>query len=276
MGAKKFIFEVRDLWPLTPINLMGYSKNNFVIRIIDWFETYAYRKADAIVSLLQEAEKYINFKSRDSSKFFYIPNGIDSNLIQNRLEIKREDLNIPTDHLIIGYAGTIGFANAMDSFFELIAESEDLRSKVFFVIIGDGYLKNQYQANVSSCNNVLFLPKVKKTEIGSYIDLFDVCFIAWHDSPLYNYGVSANKYFDYMAGAKPILAAQSGINDPVIKAKNGVIVKNTKKEIYYGVKQFLEMNDSKRRELGKRGFDYLLENHVYSKLGAEYIRIINK
>ena len=43
---------------------------------------------------------------------------------------------------------------------------------------------------------------------------------------LYRYGVSAQKYYDYMATGTPILSAQNGINDPVRQSGCGIIVKN--------------------------------------------------
>ena len=58
--ADKFIYEIRDLWPLTPILLMGFSKWNPLILYIAWLEKLGYRKSQEIVSLLDGSERYIN------------------------------------------------------------------------------------------------------------------------------------------------------------------------------------------------------------------------
>ena len=97
------MIEIRDLWPLTPIHLKGYSTKHPLVKIVGWFEKFAYQKSDAIVSLLPNAHTYINPISKDASKFNWIPNGIDERLLKSEeitIEISQE---IPKNKFIIGY-----------------------------------------------------------------------------------------------------------------------------------------------------------------------------
>jgi len=61
--AKKWqavhIYEVHDLWPLSPIELGGYSRYNPVIIATQYAEDKAYTNADAVVSLLPLAKEYM-------------------------------------------------------------------------------------------------------------------------------------------------------------------------------------------------------------------------
>jgi hypothetical protein len=60
-------------------------------------EKFGYRKADGIVSLLPNAAVYIDGISKDPSKFHWIPNGIDTNLLEKKIfqwNIKRKFLSI--------------------------------------------------------------------------------------------------------------------------------------------------------------------------------------
>ena len=275
LGAEKFIFEVRDLWPLTPIMLMGYSPKHLFIRFIAWIEKFAYRKSDAIVSALNGAEVYINKISKDPEKYNHIPNGFDEKLLQKKSQKPILSNQIPAGKIVIGYAGTIGFANALGPLFKAIQKLDDLKEKVFFVILGDGYLKADYQQQVSNCKNILFIPKVPKEEVQSYIDSFDICFISWHKSELYTYGVSANKYFDYMAAGKPILVAQRKIIDPVLLSGCGLIVENDETAIIDGVHQLLNLSESERSEMGQKGKEYALKHHSYELLSKKYLQILN-
>lgn len=276
LGAKKFVFEVRDLWPLTPIKLMGYSPKHPFIRLIAWFEKYAYRNADEIVSLLNGSEKYINQLSGNPDKFNLVPNGIHQDLLLDRYKGEANDLKLPSNKLVVGYAGTVGFANALEEFFDMIEKHPELQDQVEFVILGDGYKKPEFQNQVGHLPHVSFIPKVKKDMVRSYINQFDVCFISWHPSELYQYGVSANKYFDFMAAAKPVLSANNGIQDPIALSEAGLCTDNKCHEILAALQKFLDMNSTVRIQMGNKGLQYIKENSTYQLLSDKYLAVLAK
>lgn len=271
----RFVFEVRDLWPLTPILLRGISKKNPLILLIGWLERKAYRSADAIFCLFAEAADYINGISQQPEKFHWIPNGIQRSFIEEQPTnpVWLSVIN-PDDKPVVVYAGTLGFANALDPFFEVIADNSDIAKEFFFLIIGDGYLKKQYERQVAHCSNVHFTGKVLKDKVPAVLSQADLCFISWHHSELYRYGVSANKYFDYMAAGKPILSAQKGILDPVVKSGCGIVVDNDTQAIEKGLQKFAQMTTVERAELGKLGKTYVANHHVYEDLSETFIRIL--
>jgi len=276
LKAKKLSFEVRDLWPLTPINLMGYSKRNPMIWLIGVLEKYAYRTADSIISVLEESKDYINAISKRPEAFYWVPNGVAELTINSDKQIIQDLKNrLPKDKLVVCYAGTIGFANALDSYIEVIKQSDKIQTDFFFLFIGDGYLKAKYQEQLSGKENVLFLGKQKKGDIPGLLSLVDIFFISWHKSPLYDYGVSANKYFDYMASGKPILAAHYGINDPVAKSGCGIIVENEYHQIEAGLIKFKGLDLSERNIMGETGKLYVNEQHAYKNLSLNFFKAIN-
>ena len=55
----KFILEIRDIWPLTLIEVGNYSRKNIFIRFLTWIEKLGYRKADYITSLLKGTNEHI-------------------------------------------------------------------------------------------------------------------------------------------------------------------------------------------------------------------------
>lgn len=271
-NTKKLIIEIRDLWPLTPIYLKGYSKNHPLIKIVGWFEKFAYKKADSIVSLLPNAGEYISKISKDTSKFNYIPNGIDEKLLGDEDisdEIKRK---IPTNKFIIGYAGTIGLANAMEYFIEaslLIRESN-----IHFVLVGNGYLKSEFLNKVKNAKNITFIGKLKKSKVQSILKYFDVCYVGRYSSPLYKHGVSYNKYFDYMLSCKPILESSELIKDPVELSGCGIIVApENAQAIVDGVHKMYEMSAEERLVFGKKGYEYVKEFHNFNYLSDLYLKL---
>ena len=55
----KLAFEVRDIWPLTLIELGEYSSNNLFIRLMQWVEDKAYRDSDIVISNLNNAAEHM-------------------------------------------------------------------------------------------------------------------------------------------------------------------------------------------------------------------------
>ena len=269
----KLIFEVRDLWPQTPIHLKGYSKWHPVVIVMTMIEKLGYRKSDAIVSVLPNAYHYINKISKEPSKFNYIPNGIDEDLVGNESLPKEIIDKIPTDKFIVGYTGTLGLANAMEY---LIDAAELLKDElnIHFVIVGDGYLKEKFKNQTANLNNITFIDKIKKAQVQTMIKYFDICYVGRYDSPLYKHGVSYNKYFDYMLARKPILESSNLIKDPVELSSCGIIVKpENAEEIKNGILVFKSLSTEKMNKFGENGYNYVKKYHNFDYLSTKYQKL---
>ena len=274
-GAK-LIFEIRDLWPLTPIHLMGFSKWHPMILLMSWLEKLGYRKADHIVSVLPNSAAYITGISKDASKFNYIPNGISKELLGD--ESIPQDIvdSLPKEKFIIGYTGTINMANALQYFVEAAILLKD-HPDFHFVIVGDGYAKKELQEATKGLNNFSFVPKIRKAQIQDMLSYFDVCFIGRNDTPLFNHGVSSNKYFDYMLACKPVLVSSNRIKDPVELSGCGIIVQPESGEaIKEGVLQLFAISAKERCEMAKRGFEYVQQYHNFNYLSDKYITLFSE
>ncbi len=73
-GAK-LVYELHDLWPLSPMIIGGYSKYHPFIRLVQSAENFACRKSDYFISLLGNAKGYLVSHGMKPEKFIYIPNG---------------------------------------------------------------------------------------------------------------------------------------------------------------------------------------------------------
>jgi glycosyltransferase involved in cell wall biosynthesis len=172
----KLIFEIRDLWPLTLQLLGGYSSKHPAVKFIGWFEKLGYRKSDLVVSLLPNAKQHIEDIANKEINFHYIPNGIDQAILEH--ESLQEDLikDLPKNKFVIGYAGTLGLANALEYFVEAANELSS-NSNIGFVIVGDGYLKDTLEEKSKNNPNIVFLPKIRKNQVQHLLTFFDVCFV---------------------------------------------------------------------------------------------------
>ncbi len=275
LKAKKLLFEIRDLWPLTPMYLKGYSKWHPMVLVMSWVEKFGYKKSDAIVSLLPNANVYIDKISKDPTKFHWVPNGIDESLLNNEElpdEISKE---IPKNKFVIGYTGTMGMANALEYLIEcsiLLKENKDIH----FVFVGDGYLKKELQEQVKDNTNVTFIQKINKNQVQAMLSNFSVCFVGRNNTPLFDYGVSSNKFFDYMLSKKPVISSSNKIKDPVELSGCGyVVTPENPDSIKEAILNLEKMSVEEREEIGMKGYDYVTKYHNFNYLSNLYIKLFD-
>jgi glycosyltransferase involved in cell wall biosynthesis len=267
----KFIFEVRDIWPLTLREVGRLSPYHPAILLMSPFEKAAYKKADYIVSLLPEARNYYESKGMKNGKFVYIPNGIvpfeESEIIIKEFPF----LSIPKFN--VGYLGTLGTANGLESFIKA-AQLLKHNEKIHFILVGQGDQKEHLMNLAKDLLNITFIDAVNKKDVRGVLKLFDACFIGLKDEPLFRFGVSPNKLFEYMQAGKPVIYAINSGNHPVEEAKCGISVKADDPNAIAGaIKSLSELNINELKIMGENGKKFVLKNHSYSILAKRYLEL---
>lgn len=274
--SKALFFEIRDIWPLTLVLLGDISPKHIAVRFISWFEKFGYKKADKIISLLPNAKSHFEEVANAGEKFVFIPNGLDEGVLEKEQLPDHVESSIPKDKFVIGYTGTIGLANALEY---LVEAAGRLKSdeRFHFVIIGDGYLKEELIKKSADYGNISFFSKIRKNQVSSAIDKFDICFVGRNNTPLFKHGVSANKYFDYMLAGKPVLDSNNFIKDPVELSGCGIIVKpDSAVAIEEGILELYNLSEDERNAIGEKGRVYVRENHSITKLSNLYVDLFNQ
>jgi glycosyltransferase involved in cell wall biosynthesis len=268
----KFIFETRDIWPLTIIELGGYSASNIFVKFLAWVEKLGYHKADHLVSVLINADKHItNVLGHNNFRFTWISNGYNLSTDEQTTPLNKSTLaKLPKDKFLIGYAGTLGKANAMEYIVEAMNR---LNNEVHLCILGSGSDKKSLMDIVTK-DNVSFMDKIPKKEVLPFLQSCDVLYLGAHNSQIYNYGISAQKMFEYMYAGKPILMSGDFEGNIVSLAKCGVVIPaEDTPELCKAITDFQQKNKEYLNELGKNGKEYLLNNFTYDLLSKEYIKV---
>ena len=267
----KLIYEVKDIWPLSLIELGGFAPSHPFIKFMAWFEKFALTKSNAIVSNLQNYGEHMRKDVGVNRDFTWISNGVDLEELEE-LEPLATDVQkqMPKDKFVVGYTGTVGVANALEYFCEAAKILQD-NKEVIFVIVGDGKLKTDLKKKYENMKNLIFIDSVEKSQVQSMLALFDVCFIGWRGKSIYKYGVSPNKIFDYMYASKPIIHSINITKDIVSICNCGISVEVENPDaIAKGVQKLFAMTEQKRKELGENGHSYILEHFTYDKLAQKY------
>lgn len=265
----KLFFEVRDIWPLSIQMLGGYGPANPFIALLLLIERFAYAQSHYISSVLPKAFLHFESKGMKTEKFLYVPNGV---IEEARSETQSETFKIISKlkaegKFIVGYAGTVGYANNLNMFVE---SAEILvNEKIQLVIVGDGSHKKGLE-NIT--NKVIFLPPVPKKEIPAILEMFDVGYIGLMKEELFKFGISPNKIFDYMFAKIPVIMAIDSGNDLVKEANCGISVPSCESEdIAKAINEIFKLSPEERCQLGKNGYEFVNKNHRYDKVVQVYL-----
>jgi len=282
LGARS-VFEVRDLWPLSLVELANLSPLNWLVKITGWIERFAYKRADYVVSLLPCTLEYMEKLGLDEGRWRYIPNGVEPEG-NNDSSSDEACVNLAKSWQIEGrtvivYAGALGVPNAVESLVEGLGRvPAQQRRKLGVIIVGRGERQAFIRKLISDCQlseSAAVFEQVPKTTIQSLLKLATAGYISLRPQPLFRFGVSPNKLFDYMLASIPVIYAIKSGNDPVAEAGCGLSVDPANPgEIAGALMQLCSLSEAARAEMGARGRSYVLEKHRYKNLALEYIRLI--
>ena len=268
----KLIFDVRDIWPLTLMRVGGFSNTNPLIKIMEWVERFAYRKADFVISNLEGAVTHMCAKGLEREKFKWIPNGFSEAELSKSCSVDKKVLGtLENQKFSVSYVGTVGEANSIITLLEAafyLRDEKDIAINIF----GEGRLLKELKHHKRrlGLENVYFWGAIPKKQVSEVLKLSDCCVICWKDSSLYDYGVAANKIFDYLYSGKPIINCYSGSYDLVSRYKAGVTIPaEDPKQLAKAIKNFSHEEPGRLETLGFNGKSQVKINHEYRTIARQ-------
>ncbi len=282
-AGAKLVYEVHDLWPLSPIELTGMSKHHPFALLCQKAENDAYRDADVVVSMLPKVHEHMASHGLDLRKLHIVPNGIT--LEEWGAEGEGEALNAEiTAHiaaqraagcLVLGYAGSHGLPNALDVLLDAAKLLQD--ASIALVMVGGGHEKERLAARVltEGLTHVALFPPIPKLQIPALLRQFDIAYIGWQRTPIYRFGIAPNKLLDYLMARRPVLHSVEAGNDPVAEAGAGLTVPpEDAAAVAAGVLRLAALPAAERAAMGERGRAFVLAHHNYPVLAARFVAAV--
>jgi glycosyltransferase involved in cell wall biosynthesis len=278
LAGARLVFEVHDLWPLSPMELGGMPRWHPFIQLMQAAEDYACRHADTVISILPHAGAHLAAHGMAPHKLHVVPNGVDP----SEWDAAPTPLPQPVAALlaglraqgrtVVGYAGSHGAANALDT---LLDAAELLRDQpLSFVLAGSGPDKQQLErrAQAAGLHHVHFLAPLPKACMPALLGAFDIAYLGWRRQPLYRYGISPNKLGDYLMAARPVIHAVEAANDPVADAGCGLsIAPDDPAALAQAIVRLAAMPPHARDALGQRGAAHARRHLDYRLLADRYL-----
>lgn len=270
-----FVYEVRDLWPESLVELGKISKWHPLTLGFGWIEKTLSRAAARIITIPPLVKTYFQPRGVPQERILWLPNGIDTQLSPE--QSPKDD----TDVFSYMYFGAHGNGNALDNLIRamhVLSQRPDA-AEIQLRLIGSGPLKNELVALAESLalKNVIFENPVPKRDIPALAAQADAFVFNVMDAPvLTKYGISPNKLFDFLAAGRPLIFASSSVNNPVAEAEAGLSVPAGNPEaLADAMMQLANLPLAERQAMGRRGRAFVEANHSFTSLAAKLADMLN-
>ena len=267
---KKFVFEIRDLWPELPY-AMGIIKNKIIYKSLLFLEWISYHSADICIGLAPGICEGIRDRDVPLSKIKSIPNSCDLEIFYplSKKEKKRPELIndfFKSNDFVVAFTGAHGLANGLDSVLDAAMEIKKLKKNyIKFLFIGDGKCKPKLlqRKEEEDLNNCFFMEPITKLELASLLrESVHVGMMVLQDIKSFYRGTSPNKFFDYISTGLPVVNNYPGwLADLICEYNMGKVVRPNDPigfaealiQLYEKPLELLEMSQNSR-ELAENSF----------------------
>jgi glycosyltransferase involved in cell wall biosynthesis len=281
LKAKLFV-EISDVWPDVLIET-GFLKNRFLINRLRKVEKKCYQRASRIIALTKGIQVNIQNKIPEKKdNVLLVTNGVDPDLFtldkdaQSEIHHLKQRYN-PENKFVCFYFGAHSLYNSL---FTVIEAARILKDEpgILFVLLGGGDKKVQLirKAEEYRLENVLFLPPVPRIKSPLWLQLAHLFLLPNLKGEFYEMNLP-NKFFDYLAAAKPVLTAGKGeIADVLSTSRSGKMVEAESPEAMAAViLQFKDMDPEERTQMGQRGQGFVFEHYNRNMLTQKIVRALD-
>lgn len=275
---KKFVFEVRDLWPELP-KALG-MKNPFLIWGMSVLEKRSYHAADACVGLSPGICEGIHRRSQKGKPIAMIPNGCDLDLFMPQSTKPDVIPGVkPTDTVAV-FTGAHGVANGLDAVLDMATVLKNKnRDDIKIVFVGEGKMKAHLKerAQNEKLDNCLFLNRMPKKQLNEVMARADVGLMVLANVPAFYYGTSPNKFFDYIASGLPIVNNYPGwLADMINENHCGIAVEPEKPELFADALIQMADRPDLRKEFGENGRVLAEREFARDLLGTKFVNFLEE
>ncbi len=260
------VSEIRDIWPAALLHL-GFPWYHPGIMFFALIERAIYRFSDSIITLLPNSPDHIVAKGGRRNRIYWVPNG-------TRMErVERSETGNSTFRAM--YLGTFGEGYALETLIKAAAILESKERAIQIVLKGQGPHKAALEALISEMNvspeNLALEGPIPKTEVADTLAACDALIFHLPPSPVFQWGISSNKLFDYLASGRPVIFACNASNNPVEASDAGLtITPESPVELAEALIELDELPEAELLAMGRRGQAFIAENHCIKGLAKKF------
>ncbi|MBL8225040.1 MAG: glycosyltransferase family 4 protein [Chromatiales bacterium] len=217
-----WVLEIRDLWPESIVTV-GAMKESFATRALGWLESFAYRKADAIVSVTDSFVPHIEARG-GQGKVTVITNGVDLDFFKpaDSADQLAREFGLQ-GKFVAAYVGTHGMAHGLDTVLRAAQRLQD-EPGIAFLLAGDGAERErlQQQRDELGLTNVVMVGQQPKERMPAIWALTDVSLVLLRKAKTFE-SVIPSKIFEALGMARPIVLGVRGEAQRIVEGSGGGI-----------------------------------------------------
>jgi len=266
-----WVLEIRDIWPES-IVAVGAMKKSVWIRFLEWLESFAYRKADHIVSVTDSFCSHIEARGGRPEKISIIKNGVDLAFFspaQGASDVA-EELGL-SRRFVVSYVGTHGVSHGLETVLEA-AQLLRNQPEIAFLLVGDGARREALlrRRDELQLTNVIMLGQQPKVRMPGIWAATAVSLVLLRDQPLFR-SVIPSKIVESMAMQKPVILGVRGESQALVEASGAglCIAPENAAELARAVRE-LWADPERRAAMGQAGRDWVEKNADRSRLAQRY------
>lgn len=268
----KFIFEFRDIWPETLVSLGKMKANSFLAIAMRGLSLQLAESAEHVISPLPGGGVYLRENSI-STPFTWLPNGVARAEIDNSKFVAP-----PPGPFVFMYLGSMGNIYDFDS---LIRAAEVLAadgSNDFLLhFVGGGTERQRIRQMVREKgleSKVIFRHPVPRDSVSTVLQEASCLVLPSKPLEVFRYGISPNKFFDYLLVGRPIIAGRVDPTSPVESAGAGLEIDFADlSELVSALRLTMESDTETLKKTRENAHKELRKKYIY-ELNAEKLHQI--
>lgn len=222
------------------------------------------RMADQLVVLSEDFKKTLadKYDFLDKNSITVFPNVIDiTQFAAFEIDTTVEKRLGVTLLYFGGIAERRGIFESMDAVAEIAREGYELTLLMIGPVDNSDKVRFDQRMQSNDLRNIAeHIEWIDIKQLPSYMHISDICLAPFHKNPQHESGV-ANKLFQYMFGAKPIVASDCKPQKDLIESAGCGIIFSNQTEYVHALKKLID-NSALRAEMGEKGRLELMEKYA--------------
>jgi len=234
------------------------------------------KKADKVIVVTEEAKQELALRTNiPEQNIIVVPNTVHK-VYYTEADFKKDISDKYKNKFVLLYVGDTGLRRGLQTAIESIAVLKDTIENIKLVIVGsntsDAILKKQVE-ELGVQDFIDFEGWQNETLFPSYIEASSVCISPLHRN-LHHDTTYANKIFQYMSFAKPLLVSDAVAQKNIVeKAESGLIHKAEDVTDFTEKVMDLYNSESIRAQFGEKGKSFIENEFYWEKTSGKLIEM---